>query len=73
MGRGKKPATYADIEALPDGWVGELLEDELLASPRPAVGHAHCASVLGVALGGPFFLGSGGPGGWWFLDEPELH
>lgn len=73
MGRGKKPATYADIEALPEGWVGELLEDELLASPRPAVGHAHCAFVLGAELGGPFSLGSGGPGGWWFLPEPELH
>jgi Uma2 family endonuclease len=73
MGQGKKPATYADIEALPDGWVGELLEDELLASPRPAVGHAHCAFILSVELGGPFSLGRGGPGGWWLLPEPELH
>jgi Uma2 family endonuclease len=24
-------------------------------------------------LVGPFQLGIGGPGGWWILDEPELH
>ncbi|PTL79714.1 Uma2 family endonuclease [Vitiosangium sp. GDMCC 1.1324] len=73
MGNGKKPATYEDIEALPVGWVGEILEDELWASPRPAMGHAHACSVLGARLVNPFSLGSGGPGGWWILYEPELH
>jgi Uma2 family endonuclease len=29
--------------------------------------------VLGVEIGGPFHIGRGGPGGWWILDEPELH
>ncbi len=29
----------------------------------------HC----GVKLGGPFQFGDNGPGGWWLLDEPELH
>jgi Uma2 family endonuclease len=24
-------------------------------------------------IGGPFHRGRGGPGGWWILDEPELH
>jgi Uma2 family endonuclease len=73
MGKGRKPATYEDIEALPVGWVGEIIEDELFASPRPAMGHARVTSVLGTALGGPFDLGQGGPGGWWLFDEPELH
>jgi hypothetical protein len=73
MAKGKKPATYEDIEALPVGWVGEILEDELVASPRPAMGHAHAASVLGARLLNPFSLGEGGPGGWWIFDEPELH
>jgi hypothetical protein len=73
MAKGKKPASYEDIEALPVGWVGEILEDELVASPRPAVGHAHTAYLLSVELGGPFRLGRGGPGGWWILYEPELH
>jgi hypothetical protein len=56
MGQGKKPATYEDIEALPVGWVGEILGDELVASPRPAVGHAHATSMLSARLINPFSL-----------------
>ncbi len=26
-----------------------------------------------MKLGPPFDIGDGGPGGWWILDEPELH
>ena len=26
-----------------------------------------------MLIGGPFDHGIGGPGGWWILDEPELH
>ena len=73
MAKGKKPATYEDIEALPVGWVGEILEDELVASPRPAMGHAHFTSRLLGRLTNPFALGEGGPGGWWLFNEPELH
>ncbi|WNG13564.1 Uma2 family endonuclease [Cystobacter fuscus] len=73
MGRGKRPATYEDIEALPPGWVGEIIDDELWAFPRPAKWHAWVASVLGVRLGATFGMGEGGPGGWWFVFEPELH
>ena len=29
--------------------------------------------MLGGELGPPFHRGHGGPGGWWILDEPELH
>jgi Uma2 family endonuclease len=73
MGKGKRPATYEDIEALPPGWVGEIIDDELWAFPRPARWHAWVASVLGAKLGNTFGAGQGGPGGWWILDEPELH
>ncbi|WNG28230.1 Uma2 family endonuclease [Cystobacter fuscus] len=73
MGRGKRPATYEDIETLPPGWVGEIIDDELWAFPRPAKWHAWVASVLGVRLGASFGVGEVGPGGWWFVDEPELH
>ncbi len=69
----KRPATYADIEALPEHVVGEILDGELVVSPRPASPHAIAASRLGVELGGPFHRGKGGPGGWVILDEPELH
>ena len=26
-----------------------------------------------MQLGAPFQYGQGGPGGWWIIDEPELH
>lgn len=70
---GRKPATYADLEALPANVVGEIIVGELYVSPRPASPHALVSSVLGIKLGGPFHLGEGGPGGWFILDEPELH
>ena len=67
------PATYADILALPDHVVGEIIGGELHVSPRPATPHAHVASTLGMDIGSSFQRGRGGPGGWWVLDEPELH
>ena len=69
----KKPATYADLLALPPTMVGQIVDGELYAMPRPAMGHAAVTSILGMDLGGPFQRGRGGPGGWWIVDEPELH
>ncbi|HVG61285.1 MAG TPA: Uma2 family endonuclease [Hyalangium sp.] len=69
----RKQATYAELEALPDNLIGELVAGTLYASPRPAAPHTFAASLLGIALGAPFSQGRGGPGGWWLLDEPELH
>ncbi len=68
-----KRATYADIEALPDHLVGEILDGELHASPRPRLRHAVAATRLTGRLSPPFDDGLGGPGGWWILIEPELH
>jgi len=69
----KKSATYADLEALPENLVGEIIDGELIASPRPASRHARASSVLGGLIGSPFDFGGGGPGGWIILFEPELH
>lgn len=69
----EETATYADLEALPEHKVGEIINGELIVSPRPAPRHALSASMLGIKIGAPFHLGDGGPGGWWILDEPELH
>jgi Uma2 family endonuclease len=73
QGLAKRAATYADLLEVPDHMVAEILDGELYASPRPAVLHALASSALGVEIGGPFHQGRGGPGGWWILDEPELH
>jgi Uma2 family endonuclease len=69
----KKNAVPADLEALADNVVGEIVDGDLIVSPRPAGPHARAASVLGMDIGGPFDRGRGGPGGWWILFEPELH
>jgi Uma2 family endonuclease len=68
-----KRATYADLEALPENLVGEIVDGELFASPRPSVVHVIGTSTLGALLLPAFQLGRGGPGGWWIADEPELH
>mgnify|MGYP003334024791 CR=1 FL=1 len=69
----KKDATYSDLCAVPEHFVAEIIGGELYANPRPASPHAFAGSVLGVKLMNPFQFGENGPGGWWFLDEPELH
>ena len=71
----KRRATYADLEAVPDTKVAELIEGDLIVSPRPASPHARAATALGAALHAAFDgpPGSGRPGGWWLLFEPELH
>ncbi|HVK70355.1 MAG TPA: Uma2 family endonuclease [Polyangium sp.] len=67
------PATYADLEAVPPHQVAELIQGTLYVFPRPAPRHARTSSKLGSFLVPPFDEGDGGPGGWWILDEPELH
>lgn len=69
----KNKVTYDDLRALPENMVGEILGGQLHATPRPAPKHARAYSALGFSLGGPFDRGHGGPGGWWIIDEPELH
>ncbi len=69
----KRAASYSDILALPAEVVGEIVDGELVVSPRPAPQHSAASSALGATLGPPFQFGDGGPGGWWILDEPEVH
>jgi Uma2 family endonuclease len=66
-------ATYEDLVKLPENMVGELIDGELYAWPRPAGPHARFSSAVGMDIGSPYDRGRGGPGGWWILDEPELH
>jgi hypothetical protein len=68
-----RPATYDDLARVSDIVVAEIVGNELHASPRPAPRQATGASSLGMLIGSPYHHGRGGPGGWWILDEPELH
>jgi Uma2 family endonuclease len=70
--REQRPATYADIEALPPGVVGEILFGTLVTQPRPSTEHGAAATSLADEVVGPFQKGRGGPGGWVFIAEEEL-
>ncbi|MDX2259615.1 MAG: Uma2 family endonuclease [Hyphomicrobiaceae bacterium] len=71
--RSERPATYADIEALPPHVVGEILFGVLHTQARPSPRHGLGANSLSFEMTGPFQFGRGGPGGWVFIIEPELH
>ncbi len=66
-------ATYADLEAVPDHLVAEIVDGVLET-------HAHTLPRLGATLaalagelGLPFSRGRGGPGGWIFMPRTEFH
>ena len=69
----RQDATYQDVIDAPAHMVAELVHGALHLQPRPAFRHGVAASRLGMEVGGPFDRGRGGPGGWWIIDEPELH
>jgi Uma2 family endonuclease len=75
MDPARRSATYEDLLKVPDILIAEIVDGELITSPRPTSPHARAASVMRGALD-PFDRGTSGPGepgGWWMLFEPELH
>jgi Uma2 family endonuclease len=76
MAAPKRRATYEDLMQVPETKVAEIIDGELIVSPRPGPPHTHAASALGFDLGGAFHGPPGSPtspGGWWILLQPELH
>ena len=73
----KRKATYDDVLAAPEHKVAEILDGELFLSPRPASPHARATSVPRERPDGRVRSGirrdPASPGGWWLVDEPELH
>jgi Uma2 family endonuclease len=68
-----RPTLYDQLEALPEGLNGEILNGQIHTQPRPSGRHGLAESSLIDELVGPFQKGRGGPGGWWIIGEPELH
>lgn len=70
----ERMAEYRDLFDLPEHVVGEIIHGQLITHPRPAPRHARASSVIGGEIVPSYDQGrGGGPGGWWILDEPELH
>ncbi len=69
----KRNATYEDLAAVPEHLTAEIIFGALYTHPKPAPRHATAQNALGHELTGPFQKGRGGPGGWIFMTEPELH
>jgi Uma2 family endonuclease len=69
----RRPARYEDLLSVPEHLVGEILDGELVVTPRPAAQavftRAALAAELGRRRGG---AEGGGSAGWWIFDAPEL-
>ncbi len=68
-----RKASYQDVLDAPPHKVAEVVYGVLQMNPRPAIPHALASSGIGAKISPPFGYGDGGPGGWWIIDEPELH
>lgn len=65
----KKNATYADLDTLPETWVGELIDGDLYAFPRPRTTHSHALTQLMMQLGS---IANDRPDGWTILHDVEI-
>lgn len=72
MALARRAATLADLEALPDNVVGEIVGSELVVSPifESLVAVAR-TSLLGELVG-PFHKRQTGPKRWWILSRPAV-
>jgi Uma2 family endonuclease len=69
----RKVAKYEDLYSIPENMTGEIIEGELIVTPRPAPKHMLSTTVLGGKIVPPYQFGEGGgPGGWIILVEVEV-
>lgn len=74
--RRKRPArkaTYRDVLDAPPHMVAEIVDGVLHLQRRPPTLAALAKTALSGEIGGAFFKCRNGPGGWWIVNEPELH
>jgi Uma2 family endonuclease len=64
--------TLADLDALPPGIVGEIINGVLYTMTRPRMRHQRTALSIATSLSEPFDLGRGGPGRWWIIGGPGI-
>lgn len=69
----RKPSLYQQLYDLPEGLRGEIINGQLRTQPQLSGPHALASSRLGTDIESSYSRGRGGPGGWWIIDEPEVH
>jgi Uma2 family endonuclease len=69
----RKKATYEDLYRVPGNMIGEIIDGELIVTPRSSRKHTYATSILGSRVLPAYHFGEGGgPGGWIILIEPEI-
>lgn len=69
----RKRAAYEDLFGIPENMTGQIVDGELIATPRPSRKHVAAASHLGGKLIPSYRFGEGGGlGGRVILVEPEI-
>jgi Uma2 family endonuclease len=66
------PPTLADLDALPPGTVGEIIEGVLHTMLKPGAQHQRTVRVIGGQVGDWFDNGLGEPGRWWIVTGPGI-
>jgi len=64
-------ATYQDLLKVPEPFIAQILDGELVVLPRPTGEHASASGALMATLGATYGRGDP-PGGWWIRYEVEL-
>ena len=67
-----KAPTLADLDALPPGIVGEIINGVLYTMTKPRMRHQRTTTLIGAGVADPFDMGRNGPGGWWIVVEPGI-
>jgi len=68
----KRPA-YKDLYKIPENMTGEIINGELVVTPRPSRKHGYSTTALGAAVVPSYQFGRGGGlGGWVIIIEPEI-
>lgn len=68
----RKKATYEDLDSIPEHSTGEIINGELIVTPKPSPRHSNAEGSVITRLMPPFRFGEGGPGGWIILLEVEI-
>jgi Uma2 family endonuclease len=69
----RKIARYEDLYNIPENMTGEIINGEIIVTPKPAPRHARAAVALGSKIPPRYDFGEGGgPGGWIILSEVEI-